>query len=465
MKTNHSLVFSSLLSLSIFWVNPSFGQDFDILCNQDNIVFAIPNTDEFVVITSENGYTIFPEQISYEFPENLNISDNISRYRNIITLDQSVYLIHNGGGEVIEFKNKAFKRIDNSFLHHNQYTSTPFSYNGTLYLFAGSGLFLTKNILIRYDFEKREWFKVFAKGEVPPAGKNYSGIVIDDKFYAFLGDISGDQETHIPNKSIFELDLITLIWTYKGELINFDSQNYNQADFIGKHKSFIVDNKYYFLKPAELVEIDILNNTVNRYYDSEKWYSQGNQSTNFLRSDEQYLYFQKCNSMRALEELKVKKSEFQNSAKTTSEFYVSTSERIYRSFGVVLISTLLLIVILIVLKEFSIDNKITVKVKSGSFLYKLKIIKIFSDTEKHIILIMATENQISFSKIEDLCSEKNDSQDVRVKKREKIIKFLNAKLNGIFNNTEEIDFFLSVSNTEDKRIKCLKLNPVYFKLK
>ena len=171
MKTSHSLVFSSLLSLLAFWVNPSFGQNSDILCNQDNIVFAIPNTDEFVVINSENSYTIFPEKISYKFPENLNISDNISRYRNVITLDQSVYLIHNGGGEVVEFKNKAFKRIDNSFLHHNQYSPTPFSYNGTLYLFAGSGLFLTKNILIKYDFKKGEWFKVFAKGEVPPAGK------------------------------------------------------------------------------------------------------------------------------------------------------------------------------------------------------------------------------------------------------------------------------------------------------
>ncbi|MGA0042563.1 MAG: hypothetical protein ACO3HC_05865 [Flavobacteriaceae bacterium] len=445
-------------------MNPSFGQNSDILCNQDNIVFAIPNTDEFVVINSENSYTIFPEKISYKFPENLNISDNISRYRNVITLDQSVYLIHNGGGEIVEFKNKAFKRIDNSFLHHNQYSPTPFSYNGTLYLFAGSGLFLTKNILIKYDFETREWFKVFAKGEVPPPGKNYFGIVIDDKFYAFLGDIALDQETHAPNKSVFELDLITLIWTYKGELINFDSQRYNQGEFNGK-KSFIVDNKYYFLKPTELVEIDILNNTVNRYYDSEKWYSQGSNSTNFLRSDEQYLYFQRCNSMRVLDEFKVKKSEFQNSAKLTQQFYDSSSERIYRSFGVILISALLLMVVLIFLNEFSIDNKISIKVKSASFLYKLKIIKIFSDTEKHIILIMATENQISFSKIEDLCSEKNDSQDVRVKKREKIIKFLNAKLNGIFNNNEEIDFFISISNAEDKRIKCLKLNPIYFKIK
>ena len=463
MKTSHSLVFSSLLSLLAFWVNPSFGQNSDVLCNQDNIVFAIPNTDEFVVINSENSYTIFPEKISYKFPENLNISDNISRYRNVITLDQSVYLIHNGGGEVVEFKNKAFKRIDNSFLHHNQYSATPFSYNGTLYLFAGSGLFLTKNILIKYDFEKREWFKVFAKGEVPPAGKNYSGIVIDDKFYAFLGDIDEDKKTQVPNKSVFELDLITLIWTYKGELINFDSQRYNELN--KSFKSFIVDNKYYFLKPTELVEIDILNNTVNRYYDSEKWYSQGNYSTNFLRSDEQYLYFQRCNAMRVLDEFKVKKSEFQNSAKLTQKFYESSSERIYRSFGVILISALLLMVVLIVLKEFSIENKISIKVKSASFLYKLKIIKIFSDTEKHIILIMATENQISFSKIEDLCSEKNDSQDVRVKKREKIIKILNAKLNGIFNNTEEIDFFISISNAEDKRIKCLKLNPIYFKIK
>ena len=447
------------------WSSPSFAQGFNKLCDENKIVFGIPNTDEFVVITSENGYTIFPEQISYEFPENLNIGDNISRYRNVITLDQSVYLIHNGGGEVIEFKNKAFKRIDKSFLHHNQYTSTPFSHNGTLYLFAGSGLFLKKNILTKYDFNKREWFKVFAKGEVPPAGNHYSGIVIDDKFYAFLGDIAGDQETHVPNKSVFELDLISLMWTYRGELINFDSQSYNQADFLARHKSFIVDNKYYFLKPAELVEIDILNNKVNRYYGSEKWYSQGSNSTNFLRSDEQYLYFQRCNAMRALEEFKVKKSEFQNSAKLTQEFYESSSERIYKSFGVVLISALLLMVVLIVLKEFSIENKISIKVKSGSFLYKLKIIKIFSDTEKHIILIMATENQISFSKIEDLCSEKNDSQDVRVKKRDKIIKFLDAKLNGIFNNTEEIAFFLSISNSEDKRIKCLKLNPIYFKIK
>ncbi len=464
MKTKHNVAFCWTFGLMTFWVSLSFGQNFNVLCDKDNIIFGIPNTNEFVVIDHNNNYTIFPSKISQQLPEDLNISDDILQYRNIVKLNGSVYLIHNGGGEVIEFKDHEFTRIDNSFLHHNQYSSFPFGYNGSLYLFAGTGLFTTKNLLIKYDFPTGEWFKANTSGDIPPPGKFYFGLVIDTHFYVFFGDISSGTNS-VDNKMVCRLDLTTMNWENIGEISDFDYLVNKGDNLLTDYKSFVSDNKLYFIMSNEFVEIDLLNNVVRRFQNTEELRSQVQNYINFLGSDEQYLYFQRCNAMRNLEDFKILKSDFTKLPLETMTFYVSSSKRIYNALGVIWISILLLVIILILADEFSFENKITIQTKSGLFTYRIKTIKTLSDVEKVILLTMAAENQISFSKIEDLCSDKNDSQDVRVKKREKTIKFIAAKLDGIFNNSEQANYFISNSNAEDKRIKSLQLNLYYFKIK
>ena len=44
-------------------------------------------------------------------------------------IDTKTYLVHDGCGPVLEYRNDSIVRIDNSFLHQNQYNASHFIYN------------------------------------------------------------------------------------------------------------------------------------------------------------------------------------------------------------------------------------------------------------------------------------------------------------------------------------------------
>lgn len=465
MKNRFYSIYLFLFGLMLMWSSPSFAQDFNILCDENKIVFGIPNTGQYVVIGSDGFYTIYPDQINASLPEDLNISDNILRYRNIVSNGQNVYLIHDGGGEIIEYSKDGFKRIDRSFLHHNQYRSTPFSYEGAIYLFAGTGLFQAKNFIIKYNFEAKEWFKVAVSGELPPPGHHYSGLVLNDHFYIFLGASHLDNDIETPDNNVYQLNLKTWVWKNIGTLYDSEYHQYISSTDNSSFTSFTTDGKYYFIGQKKLVEVDLLNNQISFIEANDGWQISGNNYINFLRSDENYLYFQSCDAMRNFEVFQISKSELTKARQSKAIFYESYSERFYKSYGIVLVGILILIVSVTFMDELSIENKVSIKTKSAIFTYRIKVIKIFSRAEKLILLTMALEQNISYSKIEDLCSEETDSQDVRVKKREKTMRMLHAKLDGIFNSSEPLNYFITSSSQEDKRIKFLKLNTLYFRVK
>lgn len=72
---------------------------------------------------------------------------NIKDYTYHFNINKQTYLVHVGSGPVLEYRNDSIVRIDNSFLHKNQYDASPFIYKEQICLFGGYGMFTDKNII------------------------------------------------------------------------------------------------------------------------------------------------------------------------------------------------------------------------------------------------------------------------------------------------------------------------------
>lgn len=117
-------------------------------------------------------------------------------------IGKKTYLVHEGCGPVLEYRNDSIVRIDNSFLHRNQFGATRFVYNNEIYFYGGYGLFTFKNILTKYDFQTREWIEVrtFSKTSMDTRESAFS-FVKNSELYVF-GGITNDEKKNSTWKKI-----------------------------------------------------------------------------------------------------------------------------------------------------------------------------------------------------------------------------------------------------------------------
>ncbi len=221
---------------------------------------------------SRKGILIEHDSVFYKIPskqsnrlKHTNYPEIISRY-NAFTIKGKNYLTHNGCGPVLEWRNDSLVRIDNSFLHQNQYGATSFVYKNEIYYFGGYGLFTFKNILTKYIFKSREWMSVQTFGdEHPSLRRDANRILIGDQLYIFGGLVENPDNFYfgqeISDSNVWKLDLKTMKWSKEGV---FDSK-YNTLD---GYFNFENGKKTYLLSRGannKLLEIDIEANTIKKY--------------------------------------------------------------------------------------------------------------------------------------------------------------------------------------------------------
>ena len=190
-----------------------------IIIEQDSIIYKI-NSNEKILLKR----TDYPETLNQYLPFYIN---------------NKTFLVHEGCGVVLEYRNDSIVRVDKSFLHKNQFDAAKFIYNNEIYYFGGYGLFTFKNILINYDFEYEEWEKVDLtfNNEIPPISSFYS--YFEDHYLYIMGGIEFVEDKKIINdKYIYRLNLKSKIW------------NRFKTDFFNDHKSFSpyrIDNNISFI--------------------------------------------------------------------------------------------------------------------------------------------------------------------------------------------------------------------------
>ena len=194
----------------------------DIYFKQKPLFFFDVKTQQIILIENDslvykiNQKVIIPLKHN-EYPANLNEYLPFS-------IKNKTYLVHEGCGVVLEYRNDSIVRIDNSFLHKNQFEAASFVYNDEIYFFGGYGLFSHKNILTKYNFEINEWVlsKYYSNLNSPSLASpiNFS---IDENIFLFGGfDFNDKNQLESYNKKfVWKLNAKTKEWKrYTSKVFN-----------------------------------------------------------------------------------------------------------------------------------------------------------------------------------------------------------------------------------------------------
>jgi hypothetical protein len=370
-------------------------------------------------------------------------------------IGNKTFLVHEGCGPVLEYRNDSIVRIDNSFLHQNQYYASHFIYNKEIYFFGGYGLFTTKNILTKYDFQTREWIEVQTLGsnKIESRAGAFSYLK-GNNFYVF-GGTTKDLD-HIPEKKIIE----NFIWRlYLPKMQWFCEGKYNPIIQMINPANNILSNGNLLFISTTYFEI---NQSKNKIYKFEQKYFPNNQYF-YIEGNKIIGIFQN-NYLKYFEIVNI--SDIRGKLKATY-FFISPLKENNNLKITLLFFMLSFILVLIlffrkkikaILKPF---NGIVFIEKKQIFVYKRKPI-LFEEKEKIVLTyLLNNPNQfISLNELNQLFEKNNQSETISatVKRREQAVSGLLTKVSKI-TGIEDKKLILEQKNSEDKRIKDILLLP------
>jgi hypothetical protein len=373
-----------------------------------------------------------------------------------LNIDKKTYLIHSGCGPVLEFRNDSIVRIDNSYMHNNQFGSTPFVYKNQIYLFGGYGLFTYKNIITRYDFKNGEWNQEQTYGEEFPEARCCEIFYYrkNNSLYLF-GGIANDPKNIRQVKEVkpqlWNLDLETMTWknigSYNSELI---TSNYNSIQI--KDKMYLFDQI--------LLEIDFDKNTVKKYEYSnhivpKTMVAKNDSIYGIFENNKRKIYFAK----KAIQDLKGKY--------LGSEPFITSYEQMINEKYIVWGTFLLIVFFTIIFftKKRFVNNSASVikyNKKTKEFEFKQKAITSFEENEKKILyFLLENPNQfISLNKLNELFENSRQTETISaiIKRREQAVSSLIGKI-ALITGIPESDLIVERKNAEDKRLKDVLLLP------
>ena len=220
---------------------------------------------------SDNNYTLFSQRESFyvlkkdtlfKYKEdvwsatkhNLNLKNY--EFNTVDNNNNNIYLIAEGGGKVLLFKNEKLEDISNSGFWESNYGSFVFINNDLIYSYGGYGHFNTSNQLIFYDKGSKEWFDIRAnENYTNNRRRNVTGSFNNktNELYIGLGNY---------NKNIYS-DIIKF---------DFKTKKWNKYADVGKHFdiNYTVVNNYKVpliisSNKEEKITFDFKNKTYNIY--------------------------------------------------------------------------------------------------------------------------------------------------------------------------------------------------------
>lgn len=385
-------------------------------------------------------------------------------------IKEKTFLVHEGSGPIIEYRNDSIITCNKAPKFQNQYGGGVFVFNNELHFFGGYGLFTHKNIITRYDAKNKDWVKVQTFGDAVPSPRaRFYSCLVNENFYVFGGD-EEDPANFLNSKkcdnTVWRLHLPTMKWHNIGK---FDSSLLGQDTFL----SFSANDKLYLIVTNVyriVFEFDMVKNTIKKftpktlikptqlYFDSNKkelvcvtWMSNGkykifqsNLDTFLGKTIEERAFI-----MPLYEEL--------------------SNDSIELGIGV-LIAVLGITFYIRKKNKNSIlpFNGIVYKKATSTCYYKNKILENLEEPEFRILLYLI-ENAARFvplNELNQLFEKGNNSENFSsiVKRREITLATLLQKLSVLTTIPGE-ELLINRKNPEDKRIKEIRIDPSFLRIK
>lgn len=446
------LILLSLFSLLI--ANTSQGQK--LKHYDDLLLFKDAQSQQPVIIINDSLVYKGKQLIPFKHTE---YPDKISEYLPF-EIGKKTYLVHQGCGPVLEFRNDSIVRIDHSFLHKNQYLCIPFEYKNEMYLFGGYGLFIFKNIITKYDFKSGEWNQIQTWGPLKPEPRTDAYAYRDSNNLYVFGGFTADDNDILKGKpaqpKLWKLNIPTMTWSSIG--------SYNADLLTATEKKVQIKNKLYLID-AYIVEINFTNKIAKKYFFKnyellKQHYIVGDSICGIFSTTENQYYFKKT----TLADLKGR-------CIGTVPFFMEpdTTPLDYPTMGLIGLTLIGLFIVGYRKRIISFKKPfkgIVYDSQKDQFLYKRKVITHFEDNEKKILhFLLSNSNQfVSLNQLNALLENPAQPQTTSaiIKRREQAINGLLtkvSKLTGIPENKLQLE----QKNTEDKRLKDLLLLPKLLK--
>lgn len=440
-----------LLSL---WLLPIIGSAQKVEFNGEFVLFREAKTKQPVLIVNDSlvykGFDM--KKIAFNHTE---YPAKLQEYV-FFNIGKKTYLVHEGCGPVLEFRNDSIVRIDNSFLHRNQYGAVRFVYNKEIYFFGGYGMFTFKNILTKYDFATREWIVVSTYSDVPIVTRESAfSYLIKNNLYVFGGNTQED--TRIKSKqqldnTIWKLHLPTMKWYNSGEINEIPKVNLRSKLLSNNfEKIFLITNEYTIVDPKK--------NTIEKF--DLKLFSTF--ISNYIEGDSIICVIK--NEISKNKYIAILPITFVKGKHISTTAFAKPRLIDYKIILIISIFFSFCCVIFFIFRK-RIKNKlkpfngIVYNQQKELFFYKGKPITIFEEQENRLLHFLLEQNNqfVSLNNLNQLFENKGQIETISatVKRREQAVDGLLTKVSKI-TGIEEQKLVLERKNSEDKRIKDILL--------
>ena len=367
----------TLFSFIFFCLFPFLSNAQKLEFNGDFLLFREAKTQQPVLIVNDSlvykGFAM--KRIAFkhtEYPARLN------EYV-FLNIGTKTYLVHDGCGPVLEYRNDSIVRINDNYLQRNQFGNVHFVYNNEIYFYGGYGLFTTKNILTKYNFMTKDWIEVQTYNEKPESRAGAYNYLVGENLYVFGGVTKDENEVSgmkkLDNK-IWQLNLPTMQWNYIGtynqKVIKAETQ---MIDFNAKKLYFI--GQEFSVYDYQAKEIIIYERT--NFSKLLSSYLQDNNIIGVYGVGSKRFYF--SDDINHLKGKLIRKSVFISPIVLTNNYLII----VMISLFLILLLFLLRNKLIMFLKPF---NGIIYCNQKQSFLHKNKTITIFEDTEKKVLFFL-----------------------------------------------------------------------------
>ena len=160
---------------------------------------------------------------------------------------------------MFSLKNNEFVRIDKSFNHNMQISSSIFPYNDTIYRYGGYGFWSNRNFFTYFDKSNSEWEVVSPTGskELPKGSHESIVTIIEDDIFVYGGFRVQEFEpiNHTINDEVWKFNTTSKSWKKLG---NTDFDLNNQTLKFSYHNK----NGFFNILNGELLVVDVLNNKI-----------------------------------------------------------------------------------------------------------------------------------------------------------------------------------------------------------
>jgi hypothetical protein len=366
------------------------------------------------------------------------------------------FFVHSGGGLVLEDK-LLVKRIDNSYDHKLQLSSNIFSYNDTIFRFAGYGFFDNRSFLTFYDEIINEWETYDYNGNTHPMGTHGSEeVVIEDKV-VFIGGYfvnPNRRSESIDFNGVQEFSFRSKEWKKVGETKN---RYFKKINTIKSETGFIYfgsrDNQTEIVNVLENQVVVLQDNPLHRKIGSSRFTPQIFRDTIFF-----------SNSENPLEISFVSLNDFIGDHKVGSHYFLKSSRRgnlVEYEMFIVLILLLFFVGVLILVYRF-LRKKLFVS-KKGKIFYLTREMEL-SDFESDFLKIFFSKDKSNSVRVENsevlnLFKQNLDIGTITRRKNESI-NILNEKIKFILRTSENI--IVAKKSNDDRRNIYYEIDMTFF---